>query len=257
MDQNKLKCVRYSLILFNIAFMVFGLMIAIFSIYGLKCNERLLSLLYDMSPEIRTVKKCFVITGSLVIINAIFGLTAIFKKKFSILIAFCFILIGLFVFTLFSIIMGTICHRNITNLSPTIASTRFSHMMTEYQWNGMNNRTGELVDEIQIEFNCCGSFNGSHSWELLRPTGTPLGSYPLSCCLDDIKYDSQNEWCDEEQVHNQESCIDSTEESIIKVSNSLQIIIDITIEAAVVQLLCIVCIFLLRSKPIDRQISIN
>ncbi|CAG2163011.1 unnamed protein product [Oppiella nova] len=93
---------------------------------------------------------------------------------------------------------------------------------------------------MQIQFNCCGALNGSQSWEPLRPIRVPIGAYPLSCCMDDAKYGLENQWCDEQQVQHRESCIAATDQMVSKVSNSLQITIDITIEAAIVQLLCIV-----------------
>ena len=64
-------------------------MIALFSNYGLKVDESLKSL-FDFDPDIKTIRKCFSITGLLILMNAIFGLTAIFKKKLSILIAVSF-----------------------------------------------------------------------------------------------------------------------------------------------------------------------
>ncbi|CAG2118071.1 unnamed protein product [Medioppia subpectinata] len=176
-------------------------MITLFSIFGLKCNERLLKILYEFNPDIKTIRKCFAINGFLIIINSLFGLTAIYRKRLSILIAFCFILIGLFVFTLFSIVVGTISYHNLANQSPSRAVDTFSGLMNEYDWKGINNSSGRLVDEFQLQFNCCGSLNGSHSWEPLRPTGVPIGAYPLSCCLNDVKYDLDNQWCDEQQVY--------------------------------------------------------
>jgi len=84
--------------------------------------------------------------------------------------------------------------------SPSHAIDKFSTLMSQYEWNGMNNRSGELVDEMQIQFNCCGALNGSQSWEPLKPIGVPIGAYPLSCCMDDVKYGLENQWCDEQQV---------------------------------------------------------
>ena len=107
MDRNKLVCVRNSLILFNVTFLVrnfyfsnfldfflktfclkaFGLMITFFAYFGLNVNESLLKVFFELSPNIRTVRKCFTLTGLLIVMNAIFGLTAILKKRLSVLIA--------------------------------------------------------------------------------------------------------------------------------------------------------------------------
>ena len=62
-------------------------MITFFTYFGLKANESPLKDLFDFNPDIKTVRKCFSITGVLILMNAVFGLTAIFKKQLSFLIA--------------------------------------------------------------------------------------------------------------------------------------------------------------------------
>jgi hypothetical protein len=65
----------------------FGIMICTFTNFGLRSNDKLLSNLLEIKPEIRTIKKCFIITGLLLMFNSILGLTAIIRKKLSFLIA--------------------------------------------------------------------------------------------------------------------------------------------------------------------------
>ncbi len=62
-------------------------MICVFTNSGLRSSEKLFSNLFEVKPEIRTIKRCFIITGLLLMFNSILGLAAIVRKKLSFLIA--------------------------------------------------------------------------------------------------------------------------------------------------------------------------
>jgi hypothetical protein len=81
----------------------------------------------------------------------------------------------------------------------TDISNSYSLIMKRYDWNDYNNKDSQLINDFQRDFQCCGSFNASKSWENTRPMSVPLGAYPASCC-DHGMYENLNIWCDEQEV---------------------------------------------------------
>lgn len=74
-------------------------------------------------------------------------------------------------------------------------------LMNRYDWSDRHNQSSLIIDDFQRDFQCCGSFNASKSWEIVRPMNVPLGAYPLSCCDIHRKYaNSKIMWCNEQQV---------------------------------------------------------
>lgn len=97
--------------------------------------------------------------------------------------------------------------RQLTRQTSWSAANKLSQLMAQYEWTNSSDPTTKLVDRIQTDFQCCGSFNGSDSWEKVRPKGIPLGAYPLSCCDKPIDDQSILEWCDQQSVDRRVSLI--------------------------------------------------
>lgn len=161
-------CIKYLLFIFNLLFVVSGVIIlsvgitikAYYSDYELFLDDQ-----YFSTPNL------LIAIGSIIFVIAFFGCCGAVKENFCMTITFSTLLILIFVLEFAAGISGYV----LRNQTADFLTEKLNESLHKYNPNKVDHIT-KLWDDIQTQFHCCGVHNYT-DW--LNVTNNQL---PMSCC---------------------------------------------------------------------------
>ncbi|KAI1278117.1 CD63 antigen [Halotydeus destructor] len=160
-----IDCTKRTFLAVNLAFIVLALVLSFLSVSFRNELKTMTSLIE--TPQHAAMAATLI--GFVTIIAAIVGVIGSTNRNTSALIGYATFMVLLFVT---ETIILTICLFEFHDNMETRSAMRLDKLIADY---GNNNQTAQLVDDIQRQFECCGS-NSSDIWLDLYE------KFPSSCC---------------------------------------------------------------------------
>jgi CD63 antigen len=162
------KIVKYLLLLFSLAYLLFGLLLVVISAITLAKLQPYSEL--EGTYGFTTAPVLMLILGCIIFLLAAFGCCAVWQENSCLLKSFAFVLITILLAT----IAITITVLVLKNQARTMAETFFKTAINSYD----KSEYKELMDKIQSNYSCCGS-NNYTDWK----DKFQQNRVPESCCV--------------------------------------------------------------------------
>jgi len=166
------SCVKYMLFIFNLAFVITGIIIISVGAVVEAEYDNYSSLLDE---PYRSIPALLIAIGVLIFIVAFFGCCGAIKENYCMTLTFSVMLIGIFILEVAAGISGFVL-RDRTN---SLIQKSMMDSIPIYAKNDTPAITA-IWDEMQRDFECCGVINSS-DWKSAGGLFTN-GSLPMSCC---------------------------------------------------------------------------
>ncbi|XP_015177461.1 PREDICTED: CD63 antigen-like [Polistes dominula] len=165
------KCVKYLMFIFNLAFVMTGI---IFLIFGTAIHAVYYNYNHILDNKYLSVPSLMIAIGIIIFFIAFFGCCGAVRENYCMLITFTALLIFIFILELSAGIAGYVLRSDAgeileNKMKATIPTYKNSTEITQF-W-----------DEMQQDFKCCGVIN-STDWKAKFPDG----ELPMSCCSNKI-----------------------------------------------------------------------
>ncbi|XP_011253838.2 CD63 antigen [Camponotus floridanus] len=162
------KTIKYLMFAFNLFFVITG--IVLLSI-GLIIHGMYYKYQHFLDNSFLSVPSLLVAIGSIIFIIAFFGCCGAIRESHCMIVTFCTLLVAIFILELIGGTMGYVMRSRVAK----VAQDKMFETMSKY------NDSEEIQfvwDNLQRDFDCCGTNNASDWLKLDKP----LPGIPMSCC---------------------------------------------------------------------------
>ncbi|KAM0731887.1 CD63 antigen [Formica fusca] len=162
------KTIKFLMFAFNLLFVITG--IVLLSI-GLIIHGVYHEYQHFLDNSFFSVPSLLIAIGSIIFVIAFFGCCGAVREDHCMIITFCTLLAMIFILEIIGGTMGYVMRSQVA----TVAKNKMMETMSNY------NNSGEIQyvwDNLQRDFECCGTNNAS-DWTNLKE---PLLGIPMSCC---------------------------------------------------------------------------
>lgn len=166
MVEGGMKCVKYTLFLFNLIFFIAGLALII---AGAVTLTKLSEYLEFMGGSATGLAILVIIVGCIIFIIGFFGCCGAYKENYCMVMTFAGLLAIIFILEIGAGIGAYVARDEVSG----IITEEMTDSMSKYGMEGEESITSTW-DLVQHDLECCGT-NGTASWD---------GSIPTSCCLE-------------------------------------------------------------------------
>lgn len=172
------KCVKYTLFLFNLLFLLAGLaLIIVGAVAQVQANK-----IAGFGSSASGAAIFLIVIGSLIFIICFFGCAGAINNNYCMVVTFGVLLLLLLLAQIAVIIAGFV-------MKEKIKTAIIDEMVKTQQYYDDDNKdhsvTNEAWDHIQQTLHCCGS-NNSLTWRV-SPELTATDSVPDSCCKNETE----------------------------------------------------------------------
>lgn len=162
------KTIKYLMFAFNLLFVITG--IILLSI-GLVIHGIYHQYQHFLDNSFFSVPSLLVAVGAIIFFIAFFGCCGAIRESHCMIVTFCTLLVAIFILEIIGGTMGYVMRSRVA----TVAQDKMLKTMSKYN----ESKEIEFVwDNLQRDFDCCGTVNAS-DWLRLEK---PLSGIPMSCC---------------------------------------------------------------------------
>ncbi|CAL1676116.1 unnamed protein product [Lasius platythorax] len=161
------KTIKYLMFAFNLFFVITG--IVLLSI-GLVIHGVYYQYQHFLDNSFLSVPSLLVAVGSIIFVIAFFGCCGAVRESHCMIVTFCTLLTAIFILEIIGGTMGYVMRTRVA----TVAEEKMHETMSQYN----DSKEIQFVwDNLQRDFECCGTRNASE-WTVLKN----LTGIPMSCC---------------------------------------------------------------------------